>query len=82
MKMSIYGRFMFEEQLFVGAVRNGHDVDVPEFGARLAPVTVSKNMMSANFTPRLNFATRRHGPMKKCVESRDTNAAHRWLDVI
>ena len=45
MKMSIYGRFVIEEQLFVGAVCNGHDVDVLEFGARLAPITVSKNVM-------------------------------------
>src|SRR5438105_12131953 len=82
MKMSIYGRFVFEEQLFVGAVRNGHDVDVLEFGARLAPVTVSKSVIPANFAPRLNFASRRHGPMKKCVESRNTTAAHRWLDVL
>ncbi len=72
--MSIYGRLVFQEQLFVGAVRNGHDVYVLEFGARLAPVTVSKNVMPTNFASGFNFATQRHGPMKKCVESRDTNA--------
>src|SRR5260370_21868351 len=81
-KMSIYGRLVFQEQLFVGAVRNGHDVDVLEFGARLAPVTVSKNVMPADFASGFHFATRRHGPMTKFVESRDTNATHRWLDVL
>ncbi len=80
--MPIYGRFVFEEQLFVGAVRNGHHVDILEFGARLAPVTMRKNMMPADFASGLNFATWRHGPMKKCVESRDANAANRWLDVL
>jgi hypothetical protein len=40
MKMPIYGRFMFEERLLVRAVCHGHDVDVLEFGAGLAPVTM------------------------------------------
>ena len=75
MKMPIYGRFVFEERLFVRAVRHGHDVNVLEFGARLAPVSMGENVMSAHFASGFKFASGRHRPMKQCVESRDANTA-------
>ena len=79
--MSIYGRFVLEQQLFVRAVRNGHDVDILEFGAGLAPVTMGENVMPADFASGFDLATRRHRPVKKRVESRDTNSASRRFDV-
>ena len=39
-KMPINGGLVIEQQLFIGAMRNGHDVDILEFGTRFAPVTM------------------------------------------
>ena len=72
---------MVGEQLFIRAVRDGHDVDVLKFGACFAPIAMGKNTMAANFAPRFNFATWRHGPMEECVEAGHTNSASRWFDV-
>src|SRR4029079_15901503 len=71
-KMPINSSFVLQQQLFVGAVRHGHDVDVSEFRAGLAPVTMRQDMMSANFAARSNFAAGRYCPMKQRVESRHT----------
>ena len=40
LKMPINGRLVIEQQLFIRAMRDGHDVDILEFGARFAPVTM------------------------------------------
>src|SRR6266403_572074 len=39
-------------------------------------------MMPPDLAFRFNLAPRRHGPMKKCVEPRDTNTAGRWFDML
>ena len=63
-KVLINGRLVIEKQLFIRAVRHGHDVDVLEFRPRFAPVTMRQNMMTANLAARFNFTTRGHGPVK------------------
>src|SRR6266446_439903 len=80
-QMSIYRRFVLEQQLLVRAVRDSHDIDVFEFGASLAPIAVSQNVMPADFTAGLDLAVRRHRPMKQSVKARDPHPAGRWLDV-
>src|SRR5947208_12249637 len=59
-QMPIDCRLVVEEQLFIGAVRYSHDVDVLEFRAGFAPVAVRQDMMTANLAARFNFATGRH----------------------
>ena len=56
--MSIYRGFVLEQQRFVRAVRDRHDVDVLELRAGFAPVAMSQNMMPADFAARFDFATR------------------------
>ncbi len=68
--MSIYGGFVIEQQLLVGAVRDGHDVDVLKFGTRFTPITMRENVMPPDFATRFNLTTWRHRPVKKRVESR------------
>ena len=78
----INGRLMVEEQLFVGAVRHSHYVNVLEFGAGFAPIAMSQNMMTTNLAPRFHFTARRHRPMKERVESGDAHTASGWLYVL
>src|SRR6266513_4191439 len=82
LEMSINGRFVLKQQLFVRSVRNSHDVYILEFRAGFAPIAMRQNMMSPDFAARLDFAPRRHRPMKKRVEARDTHSARGWLDVL
>ena len=79
--MSIYRRFVVEKQLFIRAVRNGHDVDVLKFGTGFAPIAMGENVMPADFAARFNLATRRHRPVKQRIETRDTNSTSRRFDV-
>src|SRR5437870_4634156 len=81
-EMPIDSHLMIEEQLFISAVRHGHDVDVLEFRPCFAPVTVRQNMVTPDFAARFNFATGRHCPMKQCVESRDAHAARGRFHVL
>ena len=57
--MLINGSFMIEQQLFISAVRDSHDVDVLEFGASFAPIAMRQNMMTPDLAARFHFATRR-----------------------
>ena len=81
MKMSINGRFVIEEKLFVRAVRHGHDVDILELWTGLAPVTMGEDVMPADFAARFNLPPWWNRPVKKRVESRHTNSASRWFDM-
>ena len=74
--------FVLQQQLLIGPVRDRHDVDVPEFRSRLAPVTVRENVMPPHFAARLNFASGRHRPMEKRIETGDAHAAGGRLDVL
>jgi hypothetical protein len=38
--VSINGCFVIEQQLFIGAVRHGHDVDVLELRSRFTPIAM------------------------------------------
>src|SRR5438105_15588224 len=80
--MSIYRRLVFEQQFLVGSMRHRHDIDVLEFRAGFAPIAMSQNVMPADLAASLDFAARRHRPVKQRVEARDTNAAGCWLDVL
>src|SRR5882672_2990314 len=73
-KMPIDRSLVIQQQLFIRAMRNSHDVDVLEFRPRFAPVAMRQNMVAADFPTRLNFTTGRHRPMKQRVEPRDTHA--------
>jgi len=66
---------MIQEQSLIRAVRDSHDVNIPEFRSRFAPVAMRQDMMSPDFSARLNFAAGRYRPMKQRVESRHTHAA-------
>src|SRR5689334_20517357 len=63
-KMPIDGIFMSEQQLFIGAVRHGHNIDVFEFRAAFAPVAMRQDMVTADFAARFDFAAWRHRPVK------------------
>ena len=80
-KMPINSCFVIEQQLFIGAVRHGHNVDIFEFRPGFAPVAMRQNVVTADFAASLDFATVRHRPMKQCVEPGDPHSARRRLDV-
>ena len=48
LEMRVDRRLMIEQPLFFSSVRNRHDIYVTEFGAGLAPVTMSEDLMSAH----------------------------------
>src|SRR5437762_11888860 len=73
-EMPIDSGLMIEQQLFIRAMRNGHDVDVLKFGARFAPVAMCQNMMTPYLAACFNFATGRHRPMNQRIEPRHAQA--------
>jgi hypothetical protein len=73
--MPINSSFVLQQQLLVGAVSHGHDVNVSEFRARLAPVTMRQDLMSPNFAARFDFAAGRYRPMKQRVKTRYAHTA-------
>ena len=80
--MRVDCRFVLEQPRFVGAVRDGHDIDVPKFRTAFAPVTMCEDMMPSHLTAHFNLATRRHRPMKERVEPRHSHAASTWFHVL
>src|ERR1700730_11254022 len=52
-----------EHNLFVRAVRHGHDIHVAELGPALAPVRVSKNVMASHLPPRFDLSPGRNTPV-------------------
>ena len=79
--MLIDSCFMIEQQLFIGAVRHGHDVDVLELRSGFAPVAMRQNPVTPDFAARFNFTAERYRPMTQRVESRHAHTAHGWFDV-
>jgi hypothetical protein len=80
--MAIDRGLVLEQQGFVGPMRDRHDVDVAEFRARLAPVTVSKNVMPPDFSAGFHFTTGWDCPVEERIESRDAHAGGGGLDVL
>ena len=80
--MAIDRAFVVQEECFVGAMRNRHNVDVPKFGAGFTPVTVRQNVVTAHFPAGFRLAPRRHGPVEKRVETRDANPGRGRLHVL
>ena len=80
--MFVDGGLVRADEIAVSAVRDGHDVDVVEFGAALAPVAVGEDVVSADFAARLDFASGGNGPMEEGVEAGDALAGGGRLDVL
>src|SRR5579872_4006173 len=60
-----------EHDLLFGAVDDAHDVDVAKLRAAFAPVRVRHAIVAPDFTPCLELAALRYGPMEKRVVTRD-----------
>src|SRR6266404_6828687 len=54
-QMSIDGGLVIEQQLFIRAVCHGHDIDVLEFRAGFAPITMRQDMVTTNLAACFNF---------------------------
>jgi hypothetical protein len=52
----VHGRLVGEQDAFVQAVGDAHDVDVGELGAALAPIGVRHDVEPADLPARLNLA--------------------------
>src|SRR5262249_10681823 len=74
-QMPINGGLVTEEQLFVSAVRHGHNVDVLELRSGFAPITMRQDMMTPDLAAGFNFTAGRPRPMKQRVETRDAHTA-------
>jgi len=66
----------------VGAVGDGHDVDVVELGSAFAPVAVGEDVVPADLAARLDLAPGRDGPVDERVEAGDALAGRGRLDVL
>jgi len=77
--MSIDRGFVIEQQIFVRAVSNGHDVDVLEFRSGFAPVAVRENVMAPDFAAGSDLPARWHRPVKERVEARHAHAGGGWF---
>ena len=80
--MPIDRRLVFEEERFVRSVRDRHDVDVAKFRSGFAPVAMGQDLVPPDFAARLNFTTRRHGPMEERVETGYPHSGCRRLYVL
>ena len=72
--MLVDRRLVRAHEIAVGAVRDGHDVDVVEFGAAFAPVTMGQDVMAPDFPARLVFASGGDRPVEERVEAGDALA--------
>src|ERR1044071_5685051 len=61
LEVLVDGLLVREHELLVRPVRHGHDVDVAELLAPLAPVAVSEDVEASPLPPRLHLAPWRHG---------------------
>src|SRR4030095_3879390 len=80
-KMRVDRRFVLEQSRFVGAVRDGHDIDVPKFWTAFTPVTMCEDMLPSHTPSHFNLAARRYRPMKERVEPRHSHTAGTWFHV-
>ena len=62
-------------------MRDSHDIDVLEFRAGFAPVTMSQNVVPADFAAGFHLAALRHGPVEKRIETSNADAGFRRLNV-
>ena len=72
--MAIDRSFVREDQLFVRAVRDAHDVDVVKIRAAFAPISVGHDVKSADLLTCFDFPAGRDRPVKQRIEFRDTLA--------
>src|SRR5437764_3810033 len=72
---------VLQQQFFVGAVGNRHDIDIVKFMSGFAPVTMSQNMMPTDFAAGFNFSSGRHRPMEQRIESGNSYTAGRWFNM-
>ena len=75
-------RLVRADAVAVGPVRHGHDVDVVEFRAALAPVAMGEDVVPADLAARLDLAARRHRPVEQRIEARDALAGPGGLHVL
>src|SRR5205823_3233363 len=76
------GALMGEDEVFVGAVRDAHDVDVAELLAGLAPVSMGHDVEAADLSARVQLAALRDGPVEQGVVLGDLLAGFELLDVL
>jgi hypothetical protein len=79
--MPVDGRLVFEQAVLLRSMSHCHDVYVVELGSALTPIAMGENLMTPDFTARLDFAPSRNRPMKQRIEARDTRAGLAGLDV-
>ena len=79
--MPIDGRLVLEQAILLRPMRHGHDVDIVELGPALTPIAMGENLVTPDFTARLDLAPSRNRPMKQRIEARDTRAGLAGLDV-
>src|SRR5438128_8261232 len=72
---------VLEDGVLLRSVRDGHDVDIAEFGAALAPVAMGEDVEASDLTAGFHLAARRYRPVKERVESRDAFAGRERLDM-
>ena len=46
--MSVNRGFVIEQPLFLGPVRDSHDIDITKLGTGFAPLTLGQNLVSAD----------------------------------
>ena len=73
--MRVDGRLVRENELFVGAMSDGHDVHVFEFRAAFAPVAVGEDVVTSDLPACLELPAGRDCPVKESVEARDALAS-------
>jgi len=80
--MVVDGHFVSEHEIFVCAVRHGHDVHVAEFRSALSPVCVRENVVPANFLSRFDLSPDGDTPVKERVVSRHALTTRGRLHVL
>src|SRR6185503_18320185 len=72
--MPVYRFLVLQHELFVGAMRDTHDVHVRELGAAFAPIGVGKNVMPSDFPAGFYLSAGGNAPMEERVVTRDALA--------
>ena len=81
-EMRVDRSLMFEQALFIGSVRDRHDVHIAELRTRFAPITVREDVMPPDFAPSVDFPARGNGPVKKRIEARHPHAGSGGFHVL
>src|SRR4051812_28494655 len=80
--MLINGGLVLEYELLLGAVGDGHDVDVGELRSALAPVCVGENVVATNFASGFDLTPLGNPPVEERIVSRHALARCRWFHVL